>query len=131
MLIMSMLTPDDFGPILKALGDLSAWLKSLIYGTEAAEDAGPTTVVIGRVKDLQNLAPGEESLLGQLPDLGNPQLNWYQNSSVLRAAMARGFPIRDASPGDTGGVFLNAERNLLRSSGWTYNPNTNLWMPPD
>lgn len=25
---------------------------------------------------------------------------------------------RDASPGDNGGVFLNAERNLLRDRGW-------------
>jgi hypothetical protein len=101
----------------------------LKYGDEvlAAEN---TTTVIGRVKDLQKLEPGEKSLLDRLPDLGNPKANWKQNSGVLREEMKLGRPIRDASPGDTGGQFLNAERNLLRDRGWTFDPKTNLWMPP-
>jgi RHS repeat-associated protein len=96
-------------------------------GTVAGSE--PTTV-IGRVNDLQNLAPGEQSLLDRLPDQGDPQANWQQNSGVLRQEMNRGLPIRDASPGDTGGQFLNAERNLLQDRGWTPNPDTNMWMPP-
>jgi hypothetical protein len=44
--------------------------------------------------------------------------------------MRRGQPIRDASPGDNGGVFLNAERNLLRDRGWTFDSNSGYWMPP-
>ena len=96
----------------------------------AAPDPGDPTTVIGRVKDLQDLGPGEQSLLDRLPDLGNAKPNWSQNSSVLRQEMNRGLPIRDASPGDTGGQFLNAERNLLQNRGWTFDPETNFWNPP-
>ena len=63
-------------------------------------------------------------------DLGSPRANWSQNAGVLRQAMSRGLPIRDASPGDTGGPFLNAERNLLRGRGWTFDPKTSYWFPP-
>jgi hypothetical protein len=97
--------------------------------------AGPTTV-IGRRTDL--LAPGalgtnEQTLLDRLtPDLGDPQLNWRRNAGVLRQEMRGGLPIRDASPAiDMGGPFLNAERYLLRDRGWTYDPATNFWMPPN
>ena len=38
--------------------------------------------------------------------------------------------IRDASRGDTGGQFLNAERNLLQSRGWTFDPSPNMWISP-
>jgi hypothetical protein len=93
----------------------------------AAEE---TTTVIGRVKDLQKLGPGEKSLLDQLPDLGSPKANWIQNSGVLRQEMNQGLPIRDASFGDNTGAFLNAERNLLSDRGWTFDRNTGFWMPP-
>jgi len=89
-----------------------------------------TTTVIGRVNDLKNLKPGEQSLLNRLPDRGSPQANWSQNAGVLRQEMARGLPIRDASPGNTGGQFLNAERNLLQSRGWRFNAENNMWTPP-
>lgn len=97
-----------------------------LQGAVAAEE----TTVIGRVKDLQSLKPGERSLLDRLPNQGSPKANWTQNSGVLRQEMAKGQPIRDASPGDTAGRFLNAERNLLKDHGWTFDPNTNYWMPP-
>jgi RHS repeat-associated protein len=87
-------------------------------------------VVIGRPRDLRNLEEGEESLLSRLPNRGNPRANWAQNAGVLRQAMRRGLPIRDASPNDELGPFLNAERNLLRSSGWKFDRATSLWMPP-
>lgn len=86
--------------------------------------------VIGRVKDLQNLAHDEQSLLSRLPDKGFPKANWKQNSGVLRSEMKRNLPIRDASPGDITGQFLNAERYLLQSRGWTFDSNTSYWMPP-
>ncbi|MDI3467381.1 MAG: hypothetical protein OJF50_006202 [Nitrospira sp.] len=67
--------------------------------------------VIGRTPDLQKLAEGERSLLDRLtPDLGSAKANWERNSGVLREEMRRGLQIRDASPRDTGGIFLNAER---------------------
>jgi hypothetical protein len=93
------------------------------------------TTVIGKVKDLENLRPAENTLLKHLPDQGVPKANWAQNSSVLRQEMAKGQPIRDASVNATGGLrdnsgFLRAERNLLETSGWTYDPSTHLWSPP-
>ena len=87
-------------------------------------------VVMGRTRDLQNLPSNERSLLGRLPNRYNNKMNWRQNSSVLRQEMRRNRPIRDASPGDDKGVFLNAERNLLRHHGWEFDERTNLWMPP-
>jgi hypothetical protein len=88
------------------------------------------TSVIGRVKDLQNLNDNERTLLDRLPDRGSPKANWKQNSSVLRQEMNRGVPIRDASPGDMSGKFLNAERNLLKDRGWSFDSKTNYWNPP-
>ncbi|MBL8483158.1 MAG: RHS repeat protein [Rhodocyclaceae bacterium] len=103
-------------------------------GTKAPRkvtDATPgKTTVIGRVRDLQKLGPDEQSLLERLPNRGNPRANWRQNAGVLRKEMRRGRAIRDASPGDTAGQFLNAERNLLMDRGWTFDPQTNFWMPP-
>ncbi|PND38351.1 hypothetical protein C1O66_12995 [Paucibacter aquatile] len=101
-----------------------------VVGTAAKGAATAERTVIGRVKDLQNLPAGEKSLLDRLPNMGNPKANWAQNSGVLRQEMGRGLPMRDASPLDTTGQFLNAERNLLMDRGWTFDRSTNLWMPP-
>lgn len=95
--------------------------------------AARKTTVIGRMDDIRKLRPGEQSLkspIDRLPDRGNPRDNWRQNAGALRQEMRRNQPIRDASPGDTGGQFLNAERNLLQSRGWTYDAETSFWMPP-
>ena len=100
------------------------------WASGALVAAKEATTVIGRVKDLENLAAGEKSLLDRLPNLGNPKANWAQNSGVLRDEMGRGLPIRDASPGDIKGQFLNAERNLLESRGWKFDTQTNFWNPP-
>lgn len=92
-------------------------------------------VVIGKIKDLNNLQAGEKTLLDQLPNLRSPKANWYQNASVLRQAMAKMKPIRDASVDAMGNLidntgFLKAERNLLRNKGWVYDQMTRMWWPP-
>jgi hypothetical protein len=110
------------------LGAVSVGIKITKTTQTTIQVAKETTTVIGRVKDLQKLGPGEKSLLDRLPDLGSPKANWKQNSGVLRQEMNRGLPIRDASVGDTGGQFLNAERNLLRDRGWTFDGT--YWNPP-
>ena len=100
--------------------------------------AVPNKAVIGKVDDLNApgaLKPGENTLLKHLPDQGNPQANWKQNSSVLRQEMNKGKPIRDASVDANGQLrdntgFLRAERNLLENKGWTYDPSTQVWSPP-
>lgn len=81
---------------------------SLVVAAEAGT-AG-TRVVIGKVGDLTAngaIAPGERTLLDQLPDLGSPKANWGQNSDVLRGEMGRGVPIRDASIDPATGELIN------------------------
>jgi hypothetical protein len=104
---------------------------------ELAEEVGGGSIrrlVIGRVKDIapESLADNEYTLLDQLtPDLGEPQANWIRNSSVLRNEIRNGITeIRDASPDDPTGPFLNAERNVLDNLGWSYDPVTFLWKAP-
>jgi RHS repeat-associated protein len=114
-------------PVTRFVGAIGQTLRALGLGDDAVRGG---TTVIGRVKDLKSLGSGERSLLDRLPNKGSPKANWKQNAGVLRQEMRRGQPIRDASLGDTGGQFTNAERALLRDRGWTFESNTNMWMPP-
>jgi RHS repeat-associated protein len=114
----------------KAADNVWDTMQGVNQAVDAAKGAAETTTVIGRLNDLKTLGPSEKSLLDRLPYRGGPQANWKQNSSVLREEMRLGKPIRDASPGDTAGRFLKAERNLLRDRGWTFDPKTNYWNPP-
>ena len=100
-----------------------------------AASAGGERTVIGKLGDLKNLQPGERTMLDRLPNRGNPQANWRQNSGVLRNVMNRGLPIRDASVDAAGNLvnntgFLRAERSLLQSRGWVYDPHSTMWYPP-
>ena len=86
---------------------------------------------IGRLEDLKGI-PRSQTLLDDLPNLGNPKANYYQNMSVLRKAVRDGYTIKDASwfrpnselaptllnPNRTvGQTFLGAERLLLKNRG--------------
>jgi hypothetical protein len=71
-----------------------------------------------------------------LPDRRSVKANWVQNAGRLRQQMSLGRPIRDtyrdAATGEqipTRG-FLNAERKLLESRGWSYDPGTGSYHPP-
>jgi hypothetical protein len=117
------------GDILDAIGGAAE------VDAGAAAGGGPLRLVIGRVSDLQApgvIGPGERTLLDKLtPDLGSPRANWYRNAGVLRSELSNGVTqIRDASPGNYGGQFLNAERNLLQNRGWIFDPRTNIWNAP-
>ncbi len=68
-------------------------------------------------------------------DQGSPKLNWKQNSGFLRREMRSGNPIFDSYRYPNGkqiptGGFLNAERKLLESRGWIYNPSTGAYHLP-
>lgn len=72
-----------------------------------------------------------------LPNQGTPKLNWKQNYGALRREMGQNKPIYDSYRLPNGdlipsgkGTFLNAERYILESRGWTYNPRNGAWMPP-
>jgi len=102
------------------------------YGTAGRKG---TRWVIGKMDDLNApgaIRAGEKKVADLLPDLGDAQANWRQNSSRLREIMGEGQPIRDASTwnpaGETG--FLRAERDLLRNRGWTHDATTGYWNPP-
>jgi len=86
---------------------------------------------IGRLSDLKDVSR-EMTLLDQLPNLGNPKANYYQNMSVLRKSLRDGYKIIDKSafrpnselaptllnPNRTvGQTFLGAERNLIKNRG--------------
>ena len=105
---------------------MAAYVKQPVNAVEQ-----PVNAVIGRVRDLEKIGPNEKTLLPLLPDQGSPKANWIQNSRVLRTEMQRKVPIRDASPSDHSGAFLNAERNLLRNHGWKFDPETSYWYPPE
>lgn len=76
-----------------------------VFDIVDAAVAIPTTV-IGKLADLEELAAGERTLLDLLPDLGSPQANWAQNSSVLRQEMSLGNLIRDATVDPTTGALI-------------------------
>ena len=70
-----------------------------------------------------------------LPYKGTPALNWKANFGALRSEMKLGRPIFDSfrelnGEQITAGGFLNAERFVLQSSGWIYNPTQGAWLPP-
>lgn len=117
----------EYGPSSDELSPLQAAL----IGTYLMMRRGAVgTLVIGRTAHLQSLRGGERSLIGRLPDRGSHHANWRQNAGALRSEMNRGYPIRDASPGNRDGYFTNAERYLMHSRTWTYDSITNHWMPP-
>jgi hypothetical protein len=70
-----------------------------------------------------------------LVDKGSPKLNWLQNAGRLRQEMNYGKPIYDSYRYVNGAQipssgFINAERYLLESRGWQYNPGTGAYHPP-
>jgi RHS repeat-associated protein len=88
-------------------------------------------LVIGRGAELSRpftLAENEFRL--SWPPTATTRSEWKINSGLLRQEMGKGIPIRDASPGNVGGMYLNAERNLLESRAWNYNSATGYWHPP-
>jgi RHS repeat-associated protein len=93
---------------------------------------GGGRLVIGRGGDLSKsgaLNKGERIL--KWPPTGSAKSEWRKNSSLLRQEMNKGRPIRDASPGNDKGMYLNAERNLLKDRGWTFDSKANYWLPPN
>lgn len=88
------------------------------------------------MKNTQNFKKSGDYFL-YLPNKGSPKANWKQNSGFLRQEMKKGNAIfdsyRDASGNlirDNKNTFIEAERNLLKSRGWTYSKGTGAWHPP-
>jgi len=119
-----------------ALG--KAWAVARGWLGRLAAKTPDKVVYIGKLRDLEGIPPNQ-TLLPELPNLGNPKANYYQNMSVLRRKLWEGYEVRDASkfrlnadpdpmPGwldrTLGQSGLGAERNLLSNKGLKLNPAT-------
>jgi hypothetical protein len=120
-------------------------LRRAANATTAANKGGLNLYRAGRDGDrtrgaLENWKQGDWMLF--LPNQGSAKANWRQNSGKLRSEMQRGEPISDSyrqasgmqipagtTPGSPG-RFLNAERKLLESRGWTYDMESGAYLPP-
>lgn len=91
-------------------------------------------LVIGRGSVLREpgaLGAGEYRLswLSVQESAGGMEAEATVNAAQLQSVMKLNLPIRDASPlTDTGGFYLERERALLRTSGWSYL--AGYWVPP-
>jgi RHS repeat-associated protein len=107
---------------------------NVVRGTSVGTQGGLNLFKFGSSQATKSSWKAGDRFL-RLPNRGTPKLNWKQNSGYLRQEMGRGKPIFDSfrlSNGNlipTGG-FLNAERALLNSRGWIYNPKRGAWLPP-
>jgi RHS repeat-associated protein len=111
------------------IGGFASKAYSGIRGVKGTKSAN--RLVIGRGGDLAKpgaLKPGEKKL--SWPPTGTVKSEWKTNSGLLRQEMGKGKPIRDASPDNNKGMYLNAERNLLKDRGWSFDSKTNYWTPP-
>ena len=96
---------------------------------EVSTAASKPVKYIGRLEDLKDI-PRDQTILDELPNIGNPKANYYQNMSVLRRTLRAGYEIKDKSmfrpnselaptllnPSRTiRQTFLGAERNLLNN----------------
>jgi RHS repeat-associated protein len=95
--------------------------------------------VIGRGNDLADpnkLRPGESPIDTNMKFDPKKGFDWNwenQNRPLLDQAMAHGRPIRDVSPFDPGGGYLNAERAHLAEKGWIRVDDITgetYWFPP-
>jgi hypothetical protein len=118
-------------------GNLAGLAVPGVTGVGAALRGGKAgRLVIGKLEDLASfsLKPGEFVL--NWANKGTAKSNWQENSKLLRQAMSDGNPIRDVSVAPSTGAlrantgFLKAERNLLDSQGWQFNPQSGYWNPP-
>ena len=108
----------------------------------AADEAATTTqitYVIGRTDDL--LKPGvvragerpfEFEVVRHSDGRTNKRPTWYNNYRALRIAARENRPIRDVSPGNELGEFLNGERMQFKHRGWkeTQDGQDVWWVPP-
>ena len=120
-----------------ALGEYSDFIRWSIAAKTLPQLALPTIrqaeggLVIGRGSDLSRpFALAENEFRLSWPATATTRSEWKINSGLLRTEIGKGIPIRDASPGNVGGMYLNAERNLLQSRGWNYNSANGYWNPP-
>jgi RHS repeat-associated protein len=111
-------------------------IKGLFTAATVSEEGGLNLFKFGspQAQTAEGWNAGDNFL--KMFDQGSPRLNWQQNSGFLRQAMGEGKPIFDSYLKADGTLqetrgFLNAERNLLESRGWTFDLNIGAWKGPN
>ena len=109
-------------------------LQEAINSAEQSARDNPLRLVIGRTRALTRpgtIGPDEYTLVGRLPTKGLSEREIaYRASSMFRAELRNVTQVRDATPGDFGGKYLNMERTILSRRGWIYDPATHIYYKP-
>jgi hypothetical protein len=127
-------------PVVGAVADVARMESALSKGSRSisrlVDEGNPNLFKWGK----DSTSKGEGWRAGDymffLPDRRSVKANWAQNAGRLRQQMSLGRPIRDTYRDATTGQqiptrgFLNAERKLLESRGWQYDPVTGSYHPP-
>jgi hypothetical protein len=114
------------------LGDFLAVIPiTKIAGLGFVSKTSTNIKYLGRMEDLKGITRSQ-TILDDLPNLGSPKANYYQNMSVIRRNLREGVTFKDASwfrpnselaptlswPTRTvGQTFYGAERNLMQNRG--------------
>ena len=126
-------------PVVGVVADVARIESALSKGsrsvTRFADEGNPNLFKWG--KDSTSTADGWNTgdYMFFLPDRRSVKANWVQNAGRLRQQMSLGRPIRDTYRDAATGQqiptrgFLNAERKLLESRGWSYDPGTGSYHP--
>jgi len=127
----SIFSENELANTCKSEGDLVAYRNWSISSNADAAKAGANIKYLGRMEDLKGI-PRSQTILDDLPNLGSPKANYYQNMSVIRKNLREGVTFKDASwfrpnselapklnwPTRTvGQTFYGAERNLMQNRG--------------
>jgi hypothetical protein len=82
---------------------------------------------------LEKLGPNEVRLTWEdTVEYPKAHTDFQMNLYVLRSWISLNRPIRDASPGNYGGMYTNFERETLRDAGWISwtRSDATWWIPP-
>lgn len=122
---------SDIANICKSESDLVDYRNWGISSNATAAKTSTNIKYLGRMEDLKGI-PRSQTILDDLPNLGSPKANYYQNMSVIRRNLREGVIFKDASwfrpnselapilswPTRTvGQTFYGAERNLMQNRG--------------
>ena len=102
------------------------------FMNEPALSGETSGLVIGRTSALNDYiySPGEYRLNWMdVEDSLGFDANKSVNIDLLQNVIDNGLPIKDISPDDFNGPYLEAERGLLNQSGWSYSDG--FWSPGD
>jgi RHS repeat-associated protein len=127
-------------PVVGAVADVARIESALSKGSRSVsrlvDEGNPNLFKWGKDSTSKGEGWSAGDYMFFLPDRRSVKANWAQNAGRLRQQMGLRRPIRDTYRDATTGQqiptrgFLNAERKLLESRGWQYDPVTGSYHPP-